>query len=167
MVLYLIGAVMFESIVLSAVAEQRALTGTTSNAMLLYALMVTWFVVEYLYHEFVHLYTYDFFAERVGFKLAWGCLFFYPFFYSIGVHALVTSATDISCTCFYLIFALFIAGWIITRGANNQKYYFKINRASSYFGFSQPASAGNILACGWWGYARHFNYFGEMVQVID
>ena len=33
----------------------------------------------------VHLYTYDLFRERVGGKLTWGCLCFYPWFYPIGV----------------------------------------------------------------------------------
>ena len=47
--------------------------------------MLSFFVVEYLYHEHVHLYTYDLFAEKLGFKLIWGCLCFYPFFYPIGV----------------------------------------------------------------------------------
>ncbi len=36
--------------------------------------MLSWFCVEYLMHEHVHLFTYDLFAERTGFKLTWGCL---------------------------------------------------------------------------------------------
>ena len=47
--------------------------------------LFTFFVVEYLFFEEVHLYTYDFFAERVGFKLGWGCLAFYPYFYCVGL----------------------------------------------------------------------------------
>ena len=31
-------------------------------------------MAEYLNFEQVHLYTYDIMAERVGFKLGWGCL---------------------------------------------------------------------------------------------
>ena len=41
--------------------------------------------MEYLNFEEVHLYTYDFMAEKVGFKLGWGCLTFYPFFYAVGL----------------------------------------------------------------------------------
>jgi hypothetical protein len=40
--------------------------------------LFSFFLCEYLFFEQVHLYTYDFFAERVGFKLGWGCLLFYP-----------------------------------------------------------------------------------------
>ena len=40
--------------------------------------MLTYFVIDYLSFEKVHLYNYDIFAERVGIKLGWGCLTFYP-----------------------------------------------------------------------------------------
>ena len=36
--------------------------------MMLYTALMTWFVVDYLYNEHVHLYTFDFFAERVRSK---------------------------------------------------------------------------------------------------
>ena len=51
---------------LSLLVQQKNQQGAISYALLTYTLMITWFVVEYLYHEHVHLYTYDFFAERVG-----------------------------------------------------------------------------------------------------
>lgn len=164
MYLYLVGAAMLEVVVLSAVATQQQEQGAVGHALLVYAAMMSWFVVEYLYHEHVHLYTYDFFAERVGFKLAWGCLTFYPFFYSIGVHALVPATADISVIQAVVIALLFLVGWIITRGANNQKYYFKIAPQLSYFGFRQ--TEGSILMVGWWGAARHFNYCGEILQAV-
>ena len=48
---------------------------------MLYVVLFTWFVCDYLVFEHVHLYTYDFVAERVGFKLVWGCLCWYPLYY--------------------------------------------------------------------------------------
>jgi hypothetical protein len=50
--------------------------------------MFSWFLVEYLYYEHVHTFTYDVFRERIGFTLTWGCFVFYPFFYCIGVRPL-------------------------------------------------------------------------------
>ena len=44
--------------------------------------LLTFFVFDYLTFEEVHLYTYDLFAERVGFKLGWGCIAFYPVSYT-------------------------------------------------------------------------------------
>lgn len=73
--------------VLSAVYEQAYNNGGEKNmsyASGTYMLMFMHFLTEYLYFEEIHLYTYDLFAEKVGFKLFWGCFVFYPFFYAIG-----------------------------------------------------------------------------------
>eukprot|EP00041_Stephanoeca_diplocostata_P032592 m.1049677 g.1049677 ORF g.1049677 m.1049677 type:complete len:171 (+) comp24174_c1_seq19:1368-1880(+) len=100
--------------------------GHYSVAAVVGGVMWTWFVFEYIYHEHVHLYTYDIFAERLGFKLIWGCLAWYPFFYSIGLRCLVVplgeTFTDITTTQGCCIVALFLFGWTLTRGANMQKY---------------------------------------------
>lgn len=87
------------------------------------------FIIEYIYFENVHLFTYDLFAEKLGFKLIWGCLLFYPFFYPIGVWALVPSQPaygDLGPAAALLTILLFFSGWFLTRGANLQKYYFKV-----------------------------------------
>eukprot|EP00041_Stephanoeca_diplocostata_P032589 m.1049613 g.1049613 ORF g.1049613 m.1049613 type:complete len:350 (+) comp24174_c1_seq14:227-1276(+) len=125
--LYLVGAVMLELVVLSTVAANRRENGGHySVAAVVGGVMWTWFVFEYIYHEHVHLYTYDIFAERLGFKLIWGCLAWYPFFYSIGLRCLVVplgeTFTDITTTQGCCIVALFLFGWTLTRGANMQKY---------------------------------------------
>jgi hypothetical protein len=57
--------------------------------MVVYVCELSFFLAEYLWFEQVHLYTYDLVAENVGFKLAWGCLCFYPFAYCVGVWGLV------------------------------------------------------------------------------
>ncbi len=59
--------------------------------MITYVLIFSWFIGEYLYFEKVHLFTYDIFAEKIGFKLVWGCLVFYPCFYTIGIYSIIYS----------------------------------------------------------------------------
>ena len=130
MFLYLAGAVMLQLNLLSAVPMPqplRAGSGAVSLAMQTYVGCFGWFLVEYLLGEQVHLYTYDLFAEKVGMKLTWGCLFFYPFFYCIGVHTLVSAppTNDITPAAAVAVGALYLTGWFITRGANLQKYFFK------------------------------------------
>ncbi|MEP6862159.1 MAG: ergosterol biosynthesis protein, partial [Deltaproteobacteria bacterium] len=80
MFLYLVGAVMLELNLLSFTAH-HVLHFADSTSIVVYTALFSFFLVEYLCFERVHLYTYDFVAERVGFKLGWGCLAFYPFFY--------------------------------------------------------------------------------------
>ena len=155
-----------------------------SNALLTYTALFTWFVVEYLFLEVVHLYTYDLFAEKIGFKLVWGCLFFYPFFYTLNGYILAMRATssdpsnDLSPIASTLIFLLFFrfqlaylqtilappitlnvhrikyfykSGWIITRGANMQKFFFKRYPEHKKFLFGlieqTPLRPGSRLLC--------------------
>jgi delta14-sterol reductase len=134
--------------------------------------MFAWFLIEYLLCEEIHLYTYDLFAEKLGFKLSWGCLVLYPFFNCIGCYHLVTIPLekDISITQIIIILTTFFTGWIITRGANMQKFYYRKypNNDTFLFGLIRQATIpeSRILCSGYWGLARHFNYFGEILQAI-
>jgi hypothetical protein len=88
MFLYLVGAAMLALNLLSFTAHHILTFGSSlSPGVLLYCFLFFWFVVDYLVFENVHLYTYDIFAERVGFKLGFGCLTFYPYFYAVGLWA--------------------------------------------------------------------------------
>lgn len=173
MILYAIGAIMLQLNLLSFWAYDKLhRNGNSSNAIIAYLLMFSWFIAEYMYFENVHLYTYDLFAEKIGFKLCWGCLFFYPFFYCIGgtVISWLHFEKDLPNSLFAISTSLHTAGWIITRGANLQKYYFRVNPNLKLFSFgllvvTQECVPGTHLLCsGWWGVAKHFNYFGEILQ---
>jgi delta14-sterol reductase len=131
--LYLLGAVGLGANVLSFAATQQEYAGGRSSlAMTVYTSCFMWFLVDYLFNEDVHLYTYDIFAEKIGFKLAWGCLVFYPFFYGIGAFPLVRAATDISPAEAAATCGLFFVGWALTRGANLQKFYKRKNPESTH-----------------------------------
>ena len=172
MVLYLIGAVMLELNILSFTAHHMMLhPDDLSPGVLLYAAMFSFFVTEYLNFEEVHLYTYDFMAERVGFKLGWGCLVFYPFFYCIGLWA-VAELPDphTSAVVLVLCAAMFFSGWILSRGANLQKFQFKRDPHAHAFGVldPRPISGGgrHVLSGGFWGLSRHINYLGEILMAL-
>ena len=177
MFLYVVGAVGLACNILSCVVVHLKYTGGyLSNAMLVYNIMFFWFIVEYMYYEHVHIYTYDLFAEKVGFKLVWGCLVFYPYFYAIGCFNLVKFdlERDLSTLGSFLILIIFFLGWFITRGANLQKYEYRSNPKKDQFNFlfgfvvipQRTLPGSRLLISGWWGVARHFNYFGEIVQAL-
>ena len=86
MYLYAAGAIVLELNLLSFAAHHVLNHPTDfSLGVILYVCLFTWFICEYLVFEHVHLYTYDLFAERLGFKLVGGCLVFYPYFYGVGL----------------------------------------------------------------------------------
>jgi delta14-sterol reductase len=64
---------------------------------------------------------------------------------------------------------IFFVGWILARGANMQKYFFKINPERVFLGIVPEAiTDGNktLLVNGFWGISRHINYLGEILMAM-
>jgi protein-S-isoprenylcysteine O-methyltransferase Ste14 len=167
--LYLTGATMLELNALSFTSHHLMLYGDqASPGIFLSAALLTWFIVDYLIFEEVHLYTYDLFAERVGFKLGWGCIVFYPYFYSVFLWSTVDLPDPHTPAWLLIIYALlFFTGWILSRGANMQKYYFKRNPNGAFLGIVPVTindGKNKLLVNGFWGISRHINYLGEILM---
>ena len=166
--LYLIGAIMLQLNVLSFVVYHRQTHDNANPGFLLGAGMLTWFVWDYLNNETVHLYTYDFIAEHVGFKLGFGCLAFYPYFYSVALWSTADLPNPGHPLWLTVLFAVvFLSGWGLARGANMQKYFFKISPEKSFLGIKPLALSDGkhtLLANGFWGASRHINYLGEILM---
>ena len=172
MFLYLVGAVMLGLNILGFAAHHVLLyPQAVSPGVLLYTGLFFWFIVEYLIFEQVHLYTYDLFAERIGFKLGWGCLVFYPYFYAVGLWVTAElPASNTPAWALPLIALVFFSGWILSRGANLQKFQFKTRPELPLFGLIQPQTISDgtrtLLCSGFWGIARHVNYLGEILMSL-
>jgi delta14-sterol reductase len=166
--LYLIGAVMLELNLLSSVAAHwEAHRDDPSPGVFVSAALFTFFLVEYLNFEEVHLYTYDFMAERTGFKLGWGCLTFYPFFYGVGLWSRADAPNPHTHPLLLaLCVVCFFAGWSFARGANLQKFHFKQDPARKFLGITPEALEGRVLVNGFWGLSRHINYLGEILMAL-
>lgn len=166
--LYLIGAVMLELNILSFLAHHYDTYQSISPGLTLCGAMLTYFIIDYLTFEKVHLYTYDFFAERVGIKLGWGCLAFYPYFYLIPIWATVNLPDPNTPKSLLVVYALlFLLGWSLARGANMQKYFFKTDPHRSFLGIEPETISDHqhsLLVNGFWGLSRHINYLGEILM---
>jgi protein-S-isoprenylcysteine O-methyltransferase Ste14 len=152
----------------------RGRDSTLPHGLFAPASMLSFFLGEYCWNELVHTFTYDLFRERIGFKLLFGCLFFYPFFYAVAllpfaspppfqrIDLLSPSASDALCV------SLFLCGWMLTRGANMQKFACK-SGAKSFFGHALvfvPGSQNRLCMSLFWGWSRHINYLGEILQAF-
>ena len=170
MVLYLVGAILLELNLLSFAAHHvLSYPADPSPGVVLYVALLSWFVCDYLLFERVHLYTYDLFAERVGFKLVWGCLFWYPYFYVVGLWSVAHLPNPQVPTWLLVVSALiFFAGWTLARGANMQKFVFKRDPEKVFLGWIAPKTITDgersVLCSGFWGVSRHVNYLGEMLM---
>ncbi|MEL6339021.1 MAG: DUF1295 domain-containing protein [Myxococcota bacterium] len=171
MMLYLLGAIMLELNLLAfATYHVQRSSYEGSYGVILHVALFTWFVVDYFAFEKVHLYTYDFVAERVGFKLGWGCLAFYPYFYAIGLWAVVAKPEPgVGGGFLTLAAVMFFCGWALSRGANLQKFCFKRDPERAFLGIAPESirDGDRALLCnGFWGVARHVNYLGELLMSI-
>ncbi len=172
MYLYLIGAAMLGLNLLAFTAHHLMKFGDAfSPGVVLYCVLFFWFLTEYLFFERVHLYTYDIFAERVGFKLIWGCFTFYPYFYAVGLWATAHRPDPGTRSWLLVVFALvYFTGWAISRGANMQKYYFKTQPGRRFLGLVEPKALRDgehsLLYSGFWGVSRHVNYLGEILEAL-
>lgn len=165
--LYLVGAVQL-GLNLYGFLAHHVLTYGVSPSVVLHVALFSFFLCEYLFFERVHLYTYDLFAERVGFKLGWGCLVFYPYFYAVGLWAVADRPNPESPVWALVLSAvLFFAGWSLARGANLQKYAFKRDPQASFLGIAPEVVTDGertLLVSGFWGVSRHVNYLGEVLM---
>jgi hypothetical protein len=168
--LYLVGAVLLQLNVLSFAAYHLENVQSINPGFLLGCAMLTWFCFEYLIFERVHLWTYDFIAERVGFKLGFGCLAFYPYFYTVALWftaGLPNPHVPVWLTT--LFGGLFLFGWVLTRGSNMQKYLFKTAPDRKFLWVAPRVLSdgkNSLLVNGFWGASRHINYLGETIQAV-
>jgi protein-S-isoprenylcysteine O-methyltransferase Ste14 len=167
--LYLYGATFLALNAMSFMAHHQILYGNlASPGIFLSTVLLMYFLVDYLTFEEVHLYTYDLFAENVGFKLGWGCILFYPYFYAIFLWSTVNLPDPHTPAWQLVIYAfIFFTGWVLSRGANLQKYFFKKDPGKPFLGIV-PATITDgrhtLLVNGFWGISRHVNYLGEILM---
>jgi delta14-sterol reductase len=167
---YLVGAVMLQLNVLSFAAFHLQHVASVNPGFLLACAMLTWFCFDYLIFERVHLWTYDFIAERVGFKLGFGCLAFYPYFYSVALWFTADLPNPHLPVLLTVLFGvIFLFGWVLTRGANMQKYVFKTAPGRKFLWITNQALSDgdhSLVVNGFWGVSRHVNYLGETIQAV-
>jgi len=167
--LYLYGATFLALNVMSFMAHHQIQYGkAASPGIFLSAILMMYFLIDYLTFEEVHLYTYDLFAENVGFKLGWGCILFYPYFYAIFLWSTVhlpDPGTPFWQLILYVL--IFFSGWVLSRGANLQKYFFKKDPGRIFLGITPETITDGkytLLVNGFWGISRHVNYLGEILM---
>ena len=170
MLLYLVGAILLELNLLAFAAHHfLAYPDDPSPGVVLHVVLFTWFVCDYLVFERAHLYTYDLVAERLGFKLVWGCLTWYPYFYAVGLWSVADLPNPQPPVWLLAVSALmFFVGWMLARGANMQKFAFKRDPDHVFLGRIAPRTLSDgehsVLCSGFWGVSRHVNYLGEFLM---
>jgi hypothetical protein len=162
------GLIGWVAIDLSLAAKQYQTLGTVTAAMVLICAFHFWYIADYYLHEEAILTTWDIKHENFGFMLGWGDLVWVPFTYTIQAFYLVDHSPRLSVGAIAGLVLLNFTGFAIFRGTNIQKHRFRKDPDRSIW--RQPAryirtSRGALLlTSGWWGLARHMNYFGDWLM---
>ena len=168
---YIVGGTMLSLNALSGVVYNYERFGGDWNlGVLFYAIFLTVYVVDYYVFERVQLYTYDVIYEKLGFKMFWGGILVFGWLFILPLWGMAAHPSPGWSPLWTTVLlagtsVMYLAGWVISRGANQQKYVFKRWPDRKFLGIFEPryiqAGDRKILHSGWWGLARHLNYLGE------
>jgi len=155
---------------LSFAAAQYQRHGAVTTPMLLVTAFQLLYVADYFFHEEAILSTWDIRRERFGWMLCWGDLVWVPFTYALQAYYLVDHAPELSVAATLGIIALNVAGYTVFRATNIQKHRFRLNPEAPVWGrkpeFIRTAEGSLLLTSGWWGFARHLNYLGDLLMAL-
>jgi delta14-sterol reductase len=131
--------------------------------MWFYQIVYFLYLTNYFQFEYGMIYTWDIIAENFGWMLVWGDYVLVPFFYSIPAWYLLGYMEPIATWKVAALGALWLGGFILFRGTNEQKHRYKANPKVKIWGKPAEALGGKLLISGFWGIGRKLNYTGELM----
>lgn len=154
---------------LAYIAKQYRTYGYISDSIIVIALVQSYYVLEGQYAESGLLGMMDITTDGLGFMLGFGDIVWVPFLYSTQCRYLSVYPVQLGWLNFAAIAAVFSVGLYIFRAANSQKNLFRTNPDHPAFAnmtYIQTKRGTRLLTGGWWGMARHINYFGDWLQSL-
>ncbi|GLC33514.1 hypothetical protein PLESTB_000083300 [Pleodorina starrii] len=147
--------------------KQLTTHGSVSNSMLLVNVFQLYYIVDALWNERAILTTMDITTDGFGFMLAFGDLAWVPFTFTSAARYLVDHPKVLSPAGMALVLAVKALGYYIFRGANSQKDMFRSNPNDprvAHLKTLKTERGTSLIVSGWWGTARHINYFGDWIM---
>jgi delta14-sterol reductase len=151
---------------LSFAAAQYQELGHLTTRMWVYQIFYLAYLVNYFQFEYGMIYTWDIIAERFGWMLVWGDYVLVPFFYSIPGWYLLHNHDPLPLWQVGALAALYVTGFVLFRGSNQQKHQFKADPKKPIWGKPPEALGGKLLVSGFWGVGRKLNYTGELCMYV-
>lgn len=170
------GIVAWTLINLSFAAKQRELYGHVTNSMILVNVLQGIYVVDFFWNEAWYLKTMDICHDHFGWYLGWGDCVWLPYLYTLQGFYLVHQPVQLSTPHALAVLALGLVGYYVFRMSNHQKDLFRRTDGRcliwgrppkvvecSYTSADGQTHRSKLLASGFWGLARHFNYTGDLM----
>ncbi|KTW28611.1 uncharacterized protein T551_02461 [Pneumocystis jirovecii RU7] len=174
------GIICWTLIDISFAAAQRQRIGYITNSMYLIIFLHGLYVLDFFYHEDWYLRTIDICHDRFGFYLAWGDTVWLPMMYTLQAQYLYRNPVDLHPYYAVIILVCGILGYVIFRGANNQKDHVRLTDGNckiwgkspklirtTYTTLDGKIHKSILLCSGYWGLARQFNYIGDLLLAFS
>merc|ERR1712166_828886 len=156
------------------------LHGEWDAGLVLAAISTMLYLYKFFWWEIGYMRSIDIIVDRAGFYETWGCLGWVPTVYTTHSRAAVLNPSGLSWEVAGFVFILSLMGVLCNFLADNQRQTFREANGDCLvwgakpkfiraFYTTQTASGTTVrresllLASGWWGVARHFHYFFELM----
>lgn len=155
---------------LAFIAHQYKVHGYITDSILLITSFQIFYVLDGLYMEPAILTTIDCIQDGFGFMLSFGDIAWLPALYSLQTRYLAVHPVNLGIQGIAGVLAIQGIGYYIFRSANNEKNRFRTDPTDPRVAHLESISTetgSKLLTSGWWGRARHINYFGDWIMAFS
>lgn len=149
------------------VAKQYRTYGFATDSIIFITIIQALYVLDSVVMEPAVLTTMDITTDGFGCMLAFGDLVWVPFVYSLQTKYLSVFPVTLGPIWLTGCLAMLLTGFSIFRLANLQKNTFRTNPEDprvAHLTYIKTKTGSRLITSGWWGVARHINYFGDWLQ---
>ncbi|ROV87193.1 hypothetical protein VSDG_09937 [Cytospora chrysosperma] len=149
------------------IAKQYRTYGFVTDSIIFITIVQALYVLDGVFMEPAVLTTMDITTDGFGCMLAFGDLVWLPFVYSLQTKYLSVYPLTLGPIWLGGCLALLLTGFSIFRLANLQKNTFRTNPEDprvAHLTYIETKTGSRLITSGWWGVARHINYFGDWLQ---
>ena len=139
--------------------------GQVSWSIVLVTVFQAYYVIEGTFYEKGLVSMIDTTTDGLGFMLVFGDISLVPFTYCLQTRFLADHPIALSWLAIAAIVAVYVGGILVFRLSNNEKNGFKAGDPKyAHLKYLETPTGSKLLVTGWWGTARHINYFGDWIS---
>jgi 7-dehydrocholesterol reductase len=165
---------------LSYAYRSYTIHGQIDYGLLFSAISQYLYLVKFFWWEMGYMRSIDIIVDRAGYEIQWGCLVWVPSVYTLHTRYLVQYPSGLSLEVSASLFVLSLLGVILNYMADNERDVFRATNGKCKVWGKDPTyikaeytvldrktgkktqKTSLLLASGFWGVARHFQYFFEL-----
>lgn len=166
---------------LSYAYRSYTIHGQVDYGLLLSAISQYLYLFKFFWWEMGYMRSIDIIVDRAGFEIQWGCLCFVPAVYTLHTRFCVLHPTQLSLSVAAILFVSSLLGVVLNYAADWERDYFRATNGEALIWGRKPkyieaeytivdrrtgkqtTKKSLLLASGFWGTARHFQYLFELM----